>query len=281
MARYCSVQDNVRTRQSPPYRETIRVNVLHGRKSMSWAKSVLPLFTGTSSETFRKVPDRVQIDTTLNRQNRVQNHPFIGRHRLLNRTAVILDMKQPGVTVQPLRQMNGYASFNQVFLTDARVEPEFLVSEIGDGWAVTTTTLMHERRGDDGLRSWAIASDKPGCAYDEEREEIRTTMEPYKWYPQRAGRVDLILERARATGKVNDPVLRQEIAKVLVMSKAAEWTARRARTAQEQGRPQGPEGSLGKLASSLIARAAARVHTSLLGPDALLTGDDSPMNGLL
>src|SRR6266436_980944 len=88
MARYCSAQDNVRTRQSPPYRETIRVNVLHGRKSMSWAKSVLPRFTGTSSETFRKVPDRVQIDTTLNRQNRVQNHPFIGRHRLLNRTAV-------------------------------------------------------------------------------------------------------------------------------------------------------------------------------------------------
>src|SRR5712671_4618445 len=89
MARYCSAQDNVRTRQSPPYRETIRVNVLHGRKSMSWAKSVLPLFTGASSETFRKVPDRVQIDTTLNRQNRVQNHPFIGRHRLLNRTAVM------------------------------------------------------------------------------------------------------------------------------------------------------------------------------------------------
>src|SRR3954452_11130849 len=88
MARYCSAQDNVRTRQSPPYRETIRVNVLHGRKSMSWAKSVLPLFTGTSSETLRKVPDRVQIDTTLSRQNRVQNHPFIGRHRLLNRTAV-------------------------------------------------------------------------------------------------------------------------------------------------------------------------------------------------
>jgi alkylation response protein AidB-like acyl-CoA dehydrogenase len=58
----------------------------------------------------------------------------------------ILDMKQPGVTVQPLRQMNRYASFNQVFLTDAKVEPEFLVSEVGNGWAVTTTTLMHERR---------------------------------------------------------------------------------------------------------------------------------------
>src|SRR5467141_764212 len=88
MARYCSAQDNVRTRQSPPYRETIRVNVLHGRKSMSWAKSVLPLFTGASSETFRKVPDRVQIDTTLNRQNCIQNHPVKGRRPGLNRTAV-------------------------------------------------------------------------------------------------------------------------------------------------------------------------------------------------
>ncbi|HYP37839.1 MAG TPA: acyl-CoA dehydrogenase family protein [Stellaceae bacterium] len=89
----------------------------------------------------------------------------------------------------------------------------------------------------------------------------------------------------RGTGagdrKIDDPVLRQEIAKVLAMSKAAESTARRARTAQEQGRPRGPEGSLGKLASSIIARAAARVHTSLPRPDALLTGDDSPMSGLL
>src|SRR5216684_835165 len=36
----------------------------------------------------------------------------------------ILDMKQPGVQVHPLRQMNGHASFNQVFFTDAEVEPE-------------------------------------------------------------------------------------------------------------------------------------------------------------
>src|ERR1700750_2299367 len=92
MARYCSAQDNVRTRQSPPYRETIRVNVLHGRKSMSWAKSVLPLFTGTSSETFRKVPDRVQIDTTLIRQNRVQYHDLINRRRFLNRTGVVVEL---------------------------------------------------------------------------------------------------------------------------------------------------------------------------------------------
>jgi len=193
----------------------------------------------------------------------------------------VIDMKQPGVSVHPLRQMNGHASFNQVFLTDAKVEPEFLVANVGDGWAVTTTTLMHERRGADALRSWGRGSDRPGRAYDDERAEIVSTMEPYKWYPQRAGRVDLIMPRARETGGINDPVVRQEIAKLLIMSKAAEWTARRARTAQEQGRPQGPEGSLGKLASSYIARAAARVHTQLSGADALLTGDDSPMDGVI
>lgn len=193
----------------------------------------------------------------------------------------IINMKQPGITVQPLKQMNGHASFNQVFMTDAEVEPEFLVADVGDGWAVTTTTLMHERRGADGLRSWAMASNLPGRIYEEEKEEIRTTMEPYKWYPQRAGRVDLIMPQAKETGGINDPVLRQDIAKLLIMAKSAEWTARRARTAQEQGRPQGPEGSLGKLASSHVARAAARIHTSLMGANALLTGEDSPMNGVL
>jgi len=193
----------------------------------------------------------------------------------------ILDMKQPGVDVHPLRQMNGYASFNQVFMTDAVVPPDMIVGNVGDGWAVTTTTLMHERRGADSLRSWARGSDKPGRAYDEERAEIATVMEPYKWYPQRAGRVDLIMPRARETGAINDPVARQEIAKVLVMAKAAEWTARRARTAQEQGRPQGPEGSLGKLISSHIARASARLHTQMMGANALLSGEDSPMNGVV
>jgi alkylation response protein AidB-like acyl-CoA dehydrogenase len=117
--------------------------------------------------------------------------------------------------------------------------------------------------------------------YEEERQEIATVMEPYKWYPQRAGRVDLVIERAKATGRAADPVVRQEIAKLLTLSKAAEWTARRARAAQLQGRPQGPEGSLGKLVSSHVARAAARVHTLIAGTDAMLAGEDGSMNGLI
>ena len=193
----------------------------------------------------------------------------------------IIDMHQPGVKVQPLRQMNGHATFNQVFMTDATVPPDLILGKVGEGWAVTTTTLMHERRGADSLRGWAMGSDLPGRIYEEERKEIVVDLAPYKWYPQRAGRVDLLLPRARETGAINDPVTRQELAKLLIMSKAAEWTARRARTAQEQGRPQGPEGSLGKLASSHVARAAARIHTQMTGANALLTGPDGAMDGLI
>ncbi len=193
----------------------------------------------------------------------------------------VLDMNQPGVQVHPLKQMNGHASFNQVFFSDAKIAPEFQVGATGNGWQVAMTTLAHERRGADGLRNATRSKHLQGRIYDEERAENATVMEPYKWYPQRAGRVDLVIERARATGASSDPVVRQEIAKLLMMSRAAEWTARRARAAQQLGRPQGPEGSLGKLAASNVARAASHVHTLITGTDAMLTGSESPLEGII
>ena len=193
----------------------------------------------------------------------------------------VIDIKQPGVDVQPLKQMNGHASFNQVFFTDAQVPAENLIGRIGEGWKVAMTTLAHERRGADGLSSPSKRGSRTGRIYVEERRELETANQPYKWYPQRAGRVDLILDRAKETGANKDPHVRQEIAKLMIMAKSAEWTARRARAAQQQGRPQGPEGSLGKLAASHVARAAAHVHTLMTGADALLTGTGSPRDGII
>lgn len=196
-------------------------------------------------------------------------------------TYFIIDIHQPGIEVVPLRQMNGHASFNQVFFTDAEIAPEFMLENLGDGWQVATTTLMHERRGADSMRRYSKPSERPERIYQEEAKEMAIALEPYKWYPQRAGRVDLVIERAQQTGMNTDPVMRQEIAKLMIMSRSAEWTARRARAAQEQGRAQGPEGSLGKLASSYIARAANKVHTQITGAEAMLTGDESPMDGVI
>lgn len=193
----------------------------------------------------------------------------------------ILNMRQPGVEVVPLRQMNGHASFNQVFFTDAEIEPEYMLEEEGAGWKIATTTLMHERRGADSMKRNVQVTDRPERIYREEAEEIATALAPYTWYPQRAGRVDLVFERARETGRNTDPAVRQEIAKLMVLAKSAEWTAQRARTAQAEGREPGPEGSIGKLANSEIARAANNVHTMISSADAMLCGEGSPMDGTI
>jgi alkylation response protein AidB-like acyl-CoA dehydrogenase len=106
-------------------------------------------------------------------------------------------------------------------------------------------------------------------------------MAPYVWYPQRAGRVDLVIERAKAMGRDKDPLVRQAIVKLLSLARAAEWTGRRAKAARVLGRPPGPEGSLGKLYSSQVAKAAAHVHTLISGSDAMLKGSDGPLDGII
>ena len=193
----------------------------------------------------------------------------------------VIDMRQSAIQVQPLKQMNGYASFNQVFFTDAEIPAENLIGAVGDGWKIAMTTLAHERRNADALKRWGRVSDRPGRIYAEERAEIATVMEPYRWYPQRAGRVDLTFSRARETGRIAEPAVRQELARLLMLAQCAEWMAHRARHAKALGRPEGPEGSLGKLAASHIARAAAQVHTLISGADAMLAGPEAPLGGLI
>jgi alkylation response protein AidB-like acyl-CoA dehydrogenase len=203
----------------------------------------------------------------------------VPKHRGISYFAI--EMHQPGVVVRPLRQMNGYASFNEVFFNDARVPAANAIGEVGNGWTVALATLAHERRSFDAIQARGRKLLGKGRAIDENRAEIAELMEPYKWYPQRAGRVDLIVERAKATGRNTDPVVRQEIAKLLSLARSAEWTGRRAKAARVLGRPPGPEGSLGKLYASQIARAAAHVHTLISGSDALLAGRDGPLDGII
>jgi alkylation response protein AidB-like acyl-CoA dehydrogenase len=168
-----------------------------------------------------------------------------------------------------------------VFFTDAKVSTENLVGSVGDGWKVAMTTLAHERRGVDAMSVLPRSGSPKGWIYLEERAEAQKANQPYTWYPQRAGRVDLIIDRAKETGANKDPYVRQEIARLLTLAKCAEWTARRARAAQQQGRPQGPEGSLGKLAASHVARACSRVHTLITGTEAMLAGRESPREGII
>ena len=203
----------------------------------------------------------------------------VPKHRGLS--FFVLPMHQDGVEVRPLRQMNGYASFNEVFISDARIGREGLVGHLGEGWKVALTTLAHERRMADSMRNWGRLQLGEGRIYDELKAEYAAVMEPYKWYAQRAGRTDLLVERARRTGRIDDAVVRQDMARALMIERAAEWTAARARAARASGQPPGAEGSLGKLAASNLARAAARAHASISGAEAMLAGEDGPEQGLI
>ena len=91
------------------------------------------------------------------------------------------------------------------------------------------------------LRDTGSGGDREGSIYAEVQRENAILMAPYTWYPQRQGRVDLVIPRARETGRIEDPVLRQEIAKLLILARTAEWTARRARTDALLTGPESPE----------------------------------------
>ena len=195
----------------------------------------------------------------------------------------LIDMRQPGVEVRQLQQMNGYASFNEVFMTDAEVAVEDLIGGEGNGWSVAKTTLSYERRMGGVSRSLGQADQlSEGRVYDEYREEMRVANEPYVWYPQRQGRVDLVLPRATETGAIKDPAVRQEIAKLVSMQRGAALALAAAEAHRKSGSNEiVPAGSIGKLAASFVARQASHVHTMISGADAMRAGPDSAEEGMV
>src|SRR5918998_117618 len=72
-----------------------------------------------------------------------RSDPESERHAGL--TYMVVDMHAKGVDVRPLRQITGEAEFNEIFLDEVEVPRENLLGEIGSGWQVAMTTLLHER----------------------------------------------------------------------------------------------------------------------------------------
>jgi alkylation response protein AidB-like acyl-CoA dehydrogenase len=162
------------------------------------------------------------------------------KHRGLS--AFILDMHSPGVTVRPLRQMDGTANFNEVFFDDVRIPADHIVGEPGDGWRVLLTNLMNERM--------AI-----GTRHSTDHVSPQSLI---------ATHVDL----ARRRGISDNQTVRQELADLLIRSWILEMVGLRIRSAVAAGREPGPEGSVAKLARSIVARRSAELACSLAGPAA-------------
>ncbi|MGA0862801.1 MAG: acyl-CoA dehydrogenase family protein [Ilumatobacteraceae bacterium] len=197
-------------------------------------------------------------------------------------TYFVLPMDQPGVEVRPLRQMNHHSSFNEVFLTEARIPGDWIVGGMHRGWTAALATLAHERSFS-VLGQTDLGGINPGRALDDLRAEAAESAKVYSWYPQRAGRADLAVTLAASSSSGRDPVVRQELARMVTLQRIGQWTAQRATAARRMGRPPGPEGSIGKLALSHLARQCHRVHTLVAGAHGLLAGDDpsAPAGGVV
>jgi alkylation response protein AidB-like acyl-CoA dehydrogenase len=72
-----------------------------------------------------------------------RTEPDAGKHAGIS--YLLIDMKQPGVDVRRLKQINGASHFCEVFLDDVRTPADWIVGERGEGWSVSRSTLKHER----------------------------------------------------------------------------------------------------------------------------------------
>jgi alkylation response protein AidB-like acyl-CoA dehydrogenase len=144
-----------------------------------------------------------------------RSDPESERHAGL--TYLIVGMKAQGVEVRPLRQITGEAEFNEIFLTDVEVPRANLLGEIGGGWQVAMTTLLHER----GTLGFAL-----GGALEAQVTKL----------------VALAKERG-----ADDPIIRDRIAQEWIELQALKLTNQRALTTLMQTGIPGPEGSVSKL----------------------------------
>ena len=155
-----------------------------------------------------------------------------------NLTAFLMDMRADGVTVRPLRQMTGGASFNEVFLDDVTVPDSRRLDEEGNGWKVALTTLGHERN--------AMGHSAFGGA------GILST--------------ERLIGLVRATGRQADPVIRQEFGELLSQLRAARYTQDVLAAQARAGEAPGPEIALNKITLSNNMKRLAEFVATVLGP---------------
>jgi alkylation response protein AidB-like acyl-CoA dehydrogenase len=171
-------------------------------------------------------------------------------------TYFLLDMKAPGVTVKPLRQITGDPEFNEVFFDNVRVHESQVLGEVNGGWQVGLTTLMYERLAlGFGLQV-----------------RLRITLESL---------IDMA-RRVEKTGRMvtKDPVMRQKLAQLWIDTESLKYTGARAITKLLKGEMPGPEASAGKMVWVETHQRLQELAMELQGPYAqLMPGSDWALEG--
>jgi alkylation response protein AidB-like acyl-CoA dehydrogenase len=154
----------------------------------------------------------------------------------------VVDMRTPGITVQPLVQMTGTHEFNEVFFENVRIPAANLVGVEHDGWRLAKVTLGNER----------VSLSGEGALWGRG--------------PTAADVVALV----RDHGGSDDPILRQRVAQLYIESEVLRLIRLRTVSARVRGLEPGPEASVRKALSDEHGQHVMALAKDLAGTHALL-----------
>ena len=151
---------------------------------------------------------------------------------------LLIDMKTPGLTVRPIRMLEGGNDLNECYLDNVRVPVENLVGELHKGWSYGKYLLGHERTGIAGIGS---------CK-------------------QQLARAHAL---AKQQGLSEDVLLQNKLMQFEVELMALEFTALRLLSAHQQSKTPGVEASMLKVRGTELRQAIFETLVDIAGPDAV------------
>ncbi len=198
----------------------------------------------------------------------------------------VIEMDQPGIEVRPLREMTGKALFNEVFITDARVPDDALIGGLGNGWAVTNTTLAAERAslgaGGSGGTSVAFPGSKVGHLPQRAGDFVRAKRTSGTGGAMSGKGYQTCLRLATDFDRRADANVRQDLVRLYTLEELARMGNVVHKALRDSGRqPHLATPNLSKLAQSTIVRLTREVGLGIMGPAGTLWGASAPDGGTM
>lgn len=163
-----------------------------------------------------------------------RHDPSVPKHKGL--TYFFFDMKSPGVEVRRIKSIPGRSHFCEVFFNDVRIPDSQRLGEVGDGWKVAVTTLMHER---------LAVGQATGTNFDE---------------------LFALARQVTIDGRpaLEDAAVRDKLADWYVNAQGLKYGRYRMLTALSRGEMPGPEASIAKIVSAKQVQDVASFGLDLL-----------------
>jgi hypothetical protein len=160
---------------------------------------------------------------------------------------LLVDMRQSGVEVRPIKMISGESEFNEVYFTDAVCPKDDVVGGVNNGWAVAMTLLGFERG------------------------EAAATV-PIRFQAE----LDRLIALATERGVADDPIIRQRLAWCWSKVQIMRYLGMRTLTRFLAGHHPGPDGAISKLYWSEYHRVVTELAVDILGADALVPEGRAP-----